>query len=110
MTFVEGSFFESVPEGDAYILSTILHDWDDENATTILHTIRRSAPAGARLLVIETVLPEGNDPHGAKWLDLLMLVLFAGRERNGAEWRALLDAGGFEPVSMEDGLIEARCR
>jgi O-methyltransferase domain len=110
ITFVEGSFFERVPEGDAYILSTILHDWDDESATAILQTIRKTAPPDARLLVIETILPEGNDPNGAKWLDLLMLILFAGRERNDAQWRALLEDGGFEPVSMEDGLIEARCR
>jgi hypothetical protein len=110
ITFVEGSFFERVPEGDAYILSTILHDWDDESATSILQTIRQAAPADARLLVIETILPEGNEPNGAKWLDLLMLTLFAGRERNDAQWRALLADGGFEPVSMEDGLIEARCR
>jgi hypothetical protein len=110
VTFVEGSFFERVPECDAYILSTILHDWDDESATAILQTIRKTAPPDARLLVIETILPDGNEPNGAKWLDLLMLVLFAGRERNDAQWRELLADGGFEPVSMEDGLIEARCR
>jgi SAM-dependent methyltransferase len=110
IAFVEGSFFERVPEGDVYILSTILHDWDDESAAAILQTIRKAAPPGARLLVIETILPEGNEPNGAKWLDLLMLTLFGGRERNDEQWRALLAAGGFEPVSMEDGLIEARCR
>lgn len=110
ITFVEGSFFDHVPEGDVYILSGILHDWDDEKATAILRTIRQSAPAGARLLVRETILPTGNEPNGAKWLDLLMLVLLGGRERDEPQWRALLAAGGFEPVSMEDGLLEARCR
>ena len=110
ISFVEGSFFERVPEGDVYILSTILHDWDDESAAVILQRIRKAAPSGARLVVIETILPEGNEPNGAKWLDLLMLTLFAGKERNDAQWRALLAKGGFEPVSMEDGLIEARCR
>ena len=108
--FVEGDFFERVPVGEVYILSTILHDWDDERATAILRTIRAAAPTAARLLVIETVLPPGNEPHGAKWLDLLMLTLFAGRERDEAQWRALLAAGGFEPVRVGDGLIEARCR
>jgi hypothetical protein len=109
-TFVAGSFFDKVPEGDAYILSTILHDWDDASATRILCTIRAHAPADARLVAIDAVLPAGNEPHGAKWLDLLMLALSAGRERDEAEWRALLAAGGFEPVALEDGLIEARCR
>jgi SAM-dependent methyltransferase len=109
-TFVEGSFFERVPPGDVYVLSTILHDWDDEQAAAILRSIRAAAPSGGRLLVLEAVIGPGNEPHGAKWLDLLMLVLFGSRERDEAQWRALLEAGGFEPVRIEDGLIEARCR
>jgi hypothetical protein len=108
--FVAGSFFERVPRGDVYVLSTILHDWDDERATAILRTIKAAAPARARLLVIDAVVPTGNEPHGAKWLDLLMLTLAAGRERDEAQWRALLEGGGFEPLRVEDGLIEARCR
>ena len=108
--FVEGSFFESVPEGDVYLLSTILHDWDDESAAAILRTIRAGAPPDARLILFEAVVPEGNEPDGGKWLDLLMLALFAGRERNEAQWRELLEAAGFEPTSIEDGLIQARCR
>ncbi|MGH3092009.1 MAG: methyltransferase [Gaiellaceae bacterium] len=109
-TFVAGDFFEGVPPGDVYVLSTILHDWDDERASAILHTIRAAASDDARLLVLEAVVPPGNEPHGAKWLDLLMLALFGARERDEAQWRALLSGAGFEPVSMEDGLIEARCR
>jgi O-methyltransferase domain len=109
-TFVAGSFFESVPEGDVYVLSTILHDWDDKSAARILRTIRTHAPVGTRLLIVDAVVPEGNDPHGAKWLDLLMLALFEGRERDESQWQALLTASGFEPVRVVDGLIEARCR
>ncbi len=109
-TFVPGTFFERVPEGDVYVLSTILHDWDDAAAARILETVRAYAPPGARLLVIDAVVRPGNEADGAKWLDLLMLALAAGRERDEAQWRALLAAGGFEPVSIEDGLIEARCR
>jgi len=108
-TFVEGSFFERVPEGDVYVLSTILHDWDDESAAAILRTIRAAAAPDARLVLVESVVPEGNEPYGAKWLDLLMLVLLGGRERDEAQWRALLAGGGFEPTRVEDGLIEARC-
>jgi hypothetical protein len=108
--FVAGSFFEAVPTGDAYVLSGIIHDWDDEAATAILRTIRAAAPPHARVLITESVIEPGNEPEGAKWLDLLMLVLAGGRERTEPEWRAVLDAGGFEPVSIEDGLIEARCR
>ena len=108
--FVAGDFFDHVPVGDVYVLATILHDWDDERAAAILRTIGASAPAGARLLILDSVVPPGNEPHGAKWLDLLMLTLFDGRERDEAQWRELLAAGGFEPVSIRDGLIEARCR
>jgi hypothetical protein len=105
--FVAGSFFERVPEGDVYVLSTILHDWSDDEAAAILRTIRAAAPGHARLLLLESVVQPGNEPDGAKWLDLLMLALFAGRERDEAQWRALLAAAGFEPVRIADGLIEA---
>jgi hypothetical protein len=107
--FVAGSFFERVPAGDAYLLSAIIHDWDDERATAILRTIRTAASPGARLLITESVIPPGNEPEGAKWLDLLMLVLAGGRERTEPEWRALLEGAGFEPVRIEDGMVEARC-
>lgn len=107
--FVAGSFFESVPAGDAYVLSGVLHDWNDERAAAILRTIRRDAPEGARLLVLDNVLEPGNEPHGAKWLDLLMLVL-GGRERTESEWRVLLEGAGFEATGIEDGLVQAACR
>jgi hypothetical protein len=110
ITFVAGSFFESVPRGDVYILSGIMHDWADETATKILRTIRAAAPSGARLLILDAVIPPGNEPHGNKWLDLLMLVLAGGRERTEPDWRALLEGAGFEPVAIEDGLIQATCR
>jgi O-methyltransferase domain/Dimerisation domain len=108
--FVEGSFFDFVPIGDVYVLSTVLHDWDDDAAERILRTIRAHAPRAARLVVLEAVLPGGAEPHWAHWLDLLLLATFRGRERDEAQWRDLLAAGGFEPVSIEDGVIEARCR
>jgi O-methyltransferase domain/Dimerisation domain len=110
MTFVAGSFFERVPPGDAYVLSAILHDWDDESAAAILGTIRRAAAPQTRLLVIEAVVAEGNEPNGVKWLDLLLHVLAAGRERDETQWRELLDRAGFRIERLEDGLIEAVCR
>jgi O-methyltransferase len=109
-TFVSGSFFEHVPPADVYILSTILHDWDDLHAAAILRTIHAAAEPGARVLILDAVIEPGNEPHGAKWLDLLMLVLAGGRERTEAEWRVLVDGAGFELVGIEDGLIEAHRR
>jgi hypothetical protein len=110
IAFVSGSFFERVPEGDAYVLSKILHDWDDEPAAAILRTIRTAARDEARLLVLDSVVPPGNEPAGVKWLDILMLVLQRGRERTESDWRALLDGTGFGIEEIEDGLIRARCR
>ncbi len=107
IAFVEGSFFDTVPEGDVYVLGTVLHDWDDESATRILRTIRGSAPDGSRLLILDAVLPPGNEPNGTKWLDLLMLCLLSGKERSEEQWRELLASGGFEPVRFEEALIEA---
>ena len=107
--FVAGSFFESVPEGDAYVLSGILHDWPDEAAARILRTIRAAAPPQARLLINESVIEPGNDADGAKWLDLLMLVLAGGRERDEEQWRELFASSGWEAVRFaEGGPIEAR--
>ena len=79
-------------------------------AAGILKTIHAAAPAHARLLVLESVVPPGNGPHGSKWLDVLMLTLLGGRERDEEQWRALLSGAGFEPVRIEDDLIEARRR
>jgi hypothetical protein len=102
--FVAGSFFDAIPAGDAYVLSEILHDWPDEQAAAILRTIRAAAPPHARLLILDSVVPAGNDPHYAKWLDLMMLALFASREREEAQWNMLLGRTGWHPTGIEDGL------
>jgi hypothetical protein len=107
--FVAGSFFESVPAGDVYVLSTVLHNWDDDSALRILETVRAAGDT-ARLILLEDVLAPGNETDGGKWLDLLMLALFAGRERTEEQWRALLEAAGFQPVRVDRGVIEARGR
>jgi O-methyltransferase domain len=110
IAFLAGSFFERAPEGDVYVLSKILHDWDDERAALILRTIRVAAPDHARLLVLDSIVPPGNEQHGAKWLDLLMLALLGGRERTETEWRSLLESARFGIDKAEDGLIQATCR
>jgi hypothetical protein len=105
-TFVEGSFFESVPDGDVHLLSTILHDWDDRSARRILETVRGAA--GERLVVLDGTIEPGNAPDGAKWLDLLMLALACGRERTPEQWRVLLSDAGWRVTRLGQGVIEAR--
>jgi predicted O-methyltransferase YrrM len=93
---VGGSFFESVPAGgDVYLLSMILHDWDDEPSLKILGNIRAAMAPGARLLVIDPVLPEDDTPHIGKFTDMYMLMHFAGRERTEAEFIRLFAAAGL---------------
>ena len=110
ISFVEGSFFERVPAADTYVLGTIIHDWPDEDAAAILRTIAASAPGGARVLILDSVVQPGNEPQGAKWLDLLMLALFAGRERTEDEWRGLVGRSGLTVETIDDGLVTCRSR
>jgi hypothetical protein len=94
---VAGDFFETVPSGGgAYILSWIIHDWDDDRAITILENCRRAMADDARLLIIEQVVPPGNEPSLSKLYDLQMLTLAGGRERSADEYRALLAAADLE--------------
>ncbi|CAN5197193.1 methyltransferase [soil metagenome] len=111
--FVDGSFFESVPDsGDVYVLLQILHDWSDEEATRILRTVRKSMGDADRLVVLELIVPDEKGPHPSVLLDLQMLVLLGGRERTEDEWRKLLAGGGFEVERISSGerasALEAR--
>jgi hypothetical protein len=93
---VGGDFFGAIPvKADAYFLRHILHDWDDERAGLILRNIRTSIPQGARLLVVEHVLPPGDEPSFGKLLDLNMLLLPGGVERTEDEFCRLYEAAGF---------------
>ncbi len=111
--FVGGSFFESVPEGgDVYVLLQILHDWSDEDATRILRSCRKAIGEDAKLVVLELIVPDGNEQHPSVLLDLQMLVLLGGRERTEDEWRKLLADGGFRVERISSGerasALEAR--
>jgi hypothetical protein len=99
---VGGSFFESIPGGDGYILSLVLHDWNDEQALHILGNVVQAGGPGARLYVVEAVVPPGDTPHMGKMIDLTMLAMLTGRERSATEWRGLLDAAGFAEVTINE--------
>jgi hypothetical protein len=100
---VAGDFFEAVPPGgDAYLLSWILHDWDDELALRILANCRKGMDDGARMLVIELVVPAPDEPGAAavqrlvRQTDLEMLTVVGGRERTAKEYGQLFTRAGFE--------------
>ncbi len=93
---VAGDFFREVPAGaDTYLLKTILHDWQDDEALEILGAIRRACREDSRLIVLEALLPPGDQFHLGKLLDLNSLVLVAGPDRDAHQLAALLDRGGF---------------
>ncbi|MDP8910035.1 MAG: hypothetical protein M3N47_13185, partial [Chloroflexota bacterium] len=113
---VAGDFFtDPLPSCDAYLLMNILHDWDDENALRILAAVAKSGEPGAVVLVIETVMPEGPEPHWAKTLDVLMLAVTGGRERTEAQYRSLLAEAGIDlvrtvPTATPFSIVEGRVR
>lgn len=97
LTFAGGDFFkDAVPSADAYILMEVIHDWADAEATQILSTVRQSGPAKAKLLLIEREVPETHEPDWGKTLDIVMLTLFAARQRTVTEYGTLLAESGFD--------------
>lgn len=114
VTIEPGDFFARVPAGgDAYVLSHVIHDWNEEQCLTILGNCREVMRPDARLLIVETVLPPGDTPHQGKVQDMVMLVLPGGQERTEVEYVALLDKAGFRvtrlvPTASVVSVVEAR--
>jgi len=108
---VGGDFFSSVPAGgDAYLMRHVIHDWDDEQAVSILGNCRDAMNGDGRILVVESVIPPASEPSFGKWLDLMMLVV-GGRERTEAEYRRLFSEAGLTlsrvvPTAHEVSVIE----
>ncbi|WP_411083282.1 methyltransferase [Streptomyces sp. cmx-18-6] len=91
-----GDFFTSVPAGyDYYLLKSVLHDWSDEDCLRILESVRRGMGEGSRLLVVDPVIPSGNEPDASKTIDAMMMVIHDGKERTGKDFEEILGKGGF---------------
>ena len=111
---VAGNFFEAVPAGgNAYIMKWIIHDWDDEKAITILKNCRTHMQPDDRLIVVDAVVPEGNEPDFSKTFDLNMMVMTGGKERTAAEFEKLFAAAGFEllrvtPTDLPTAIVEGQ--
>ena len=96
LTGEAGDMFASVPSGyDTYLMSMILHDWDDARAEAILANIAAAGEPGARVCALELITPPGDTPHMAKMIDLTMLAMLTGRERTEPEMRALFERAGL---------------
>ncbi|MFM7321674.1 MAG: methyltransferase [Armatimonadota bacterium] len=108
-----GNFFEGVPEdGDVYVLSHIVHDWDEDSCVRILSHCAKAKKAGGKVLLVEMVVPGPNEPHPAKELDLVMLAVPGGRERTVDEYAELFGKAGLRltrvvPTMSPDSVLEA---
>jgi SAM-dependent methyltransferase len=111
-SLVGGSFFERVPPGaDTYLLQAVLHDWDDDGALRILESCRRAMDPGSKLIIVDTMIPPGNEPDPTKLAQVTIMVILGGRDRTESEFAGLLEAAGlrmrrFRPVPPRV-LIEA---
>jgi hypothetical protein len=90
----------------------VIHDWADDKAASILATVRRAAPPGARVLIVETLVSESPGPHFGKQLDIIMLAVTGGRERTRSEYERLLGVTGFRvqrviPTPSQYSVVEA---
>ena len=93
---VGGSFLESVPSGaDAYLLRHVVHDWRDQDSITMLRNCRSAMKPDGKVLIVEIVVPAGNDPSFAKWMDLMM-VTYGGKERSEKQYRILFSQAGLQ--------------
>jgi hypothetical protein len=111
--YVGGDFFkDDIPACDAYVLMTVLHDWSDAEAARILAAIKRAAPAGAKVVLVEAVIGLSEGFDFGKDLDIEMLVMTTGRERTAEEWTRVLAEGGWRltrivPARGMSAVIEA---
>jgi hypothetical protein len=112
-SYVAGDFFSSVPQGaDAYVLSSVIHDWDDKRAIAILRNCRSAMTKTSKILLVEMIVPDAPSASFSKLIDLNMLVMNGGRERTVGEFRALLNAAHYKltrivPTMAPQSVIEA---
>jgi hypothetical protein len=111
---VGGDFFQAVPAGgDAYVMKWIIHDWEDEKAIKILKNCRQHMQSNSRLIIVDCVVPDNDDPDFSKTFDLNMMVMTGGKERTAAEFRELLAAAGFKllrtiPTDVPTSIVEGQ--
>lgn len=111
---VGGDFFKDIPvRADAYVMRWLLHDWSDEESVAILTNLKMVASPSARLMLVESVIPETPEFDMGKWMDLNMMMMATGKERTAAEFRDLLDQAGFAleqivPTSSPLSIVVAR--
>ena len=112
---VGGDFFKSVPPGaDAYLLKSVIHNWDDADGVRILGNCHRQMRSDGTLLLVETVLDQPAEATSSElFMDLMMATLSKGKERTAAEFEELLSKAGFKLIRIiavpgADSILESR--
>jgi ubiquinone/menaquinone biosynthesis C-methylase UbiE len=102
LEYVGADMFEAVPRADAYVLSHIIHDWDDEHCIRLLKNCHAAMEGEGRLICVDAVLPPMGDTSAtpAKVLDVMVMLSIGGRERTSDQWQALYRAAGFRISSI----------
>ncbi|XP_049402108.1 trans-resveratrol di-O-methyltransferase-like [Solanum stenotomum] len=102
LDFVRGDMFDTIPQANAILLKCVLHDWNDEDCVKILKKCKESIPSrekGGKVIIIDTVLEDPNQSNefvrAQHNMDMLMMVLFAAKERAEKEWEKLFNEAGF---------------
>jgi hypothetical protein len=109
---VGGDFFTPpLPAGDLYLLRQVIHDWDDARSSAILRHCAQAMAQDGKILVIEALIPSGNDPSPVKLLDMQMLVMTGGRQRTEEEYRQLYATAGLRllrilPTTTQFSIVE----
>jgi hypothetical protein len=105
---IGGDFFQSVPKGaECYVIKGVLHDFDDDQCVNILRNCRDATTAGGRVLVVERVLPSSQDgPHPNLTMDIQMMIILRGRERQASEWREIYARAGLKVTRLIDTSVD----
>lgn len=105
--------FSNIPSGcRAYLMKSVIHDWNDEDSARILRNCRKAVPDNGALLLVEFDLPEDGAPSMGKFTDVTMMMVTGGRERTIQEYRSLFSVTGFQltkatPTPTGFNVIEA---
>jgi orsellinic acid C2-O-methyltransferase len=108
---LSGDFFQSVaPDGDAYLLKTILHDWSDKDCISLLRNCRKAIKPDGVLVVVERVMPDRMQScalhRSVARMDLTMMLGFGGHERTQSEYQILLEQAGFQLVKVSETALD----
>lgn len=98
ISVVGGDMFDDVPEGgDAYLFSTVLRCFEDDECVTVLRRCAERMTAGGHVLAVEMLMPDGTPESPSGLADLQAMVVYGGKDRTRGEWADLLLEAGYHP-------------